>query len=378
MKYFQIQARLVAPLFVQENRQSNAARGLSYLPGATLRGALAAHYLRQGNTPEDAAFREIFLEAPVCFPDLFPSNSRHQIPRPIPMTTNSCKRAKGFLKEKGEGHGVGDMLAAMVAADMEGRLQAQALLCNTCKHDMKPLHGFWNGDIESPEACEPSIVYQRHTGIDRVTGTAASRIFYVTQGISDSRDKHPQYLSGGMYLNENQFDILSGWLTEAIFAGGDRTRGMGEIELSFKESAPPEFDLEGWDTAFREKVAGLTPKEPPSGWYFSIGLDGHAILVDRFLRPSLEIVPDFPDILPVARIVRRHSVRGWQSSRQLPKSEDTAIAMGGVYLFRYAGEDPQGLAAYLKELAIEGIGLRRAEGFGRISVCCPIHIKEVL
>lgn len=381
MKYYRIRAKLASPLFVQENRQSNAARGLPYLPGSTLRGAIAAHHLRKGGKADDAAFRELFLDHPACFPNLLPSNLSDQVSLPLPMTACSCKRSPGFISP--DDHGVGDALAAIVAARLEERPLADPFLCKTCQEDMKPFRGFWNGNTVAPEKFEPMMLYQRHTGIDRHTGTAASSIFYITQGIAESRKgsestDHPQFLSGGTFLHENQIEILSGWLTGTIFAGADRTRGMGEMALTLKESVAPNFDLEDWDKGFRKKLASLTSKELPFGLYFSLGLDSHAILIDQFLRPSSEIMLDHPDIIRETQVIRQHSVRGWQSCHRLPKPEDTALSMGSVCLFRYTGKDLAGLAAYLKRLTIEGIGLRRAEGFGRITVCDPIHVKEVL
>lgn len=381
MTYYRLTARLLSPLMVQENRQTNAPRGLDYLPGSSLRGALAAHHLRSGGDPEDAAFRQIFLENPVRFPDLLPSNSPEQIPVPLPMTACSCKRSPGFIREKG--HGVADSLASLVAGEVEARPLSKILVCKNCQQDLKPLLGFWNGDVPCPEKSEPIPVYQRHTGIDRYTGTVASTIFYITQGLSESRkgpdhQYQPQFLCGGTFLNGNQFEVLSSMLMETIFAGADRTRGMGEMEITLEESTPPDFDLKDWDRDFRKKLTGLTGKEIPPGFFFSFGLTGHAILVDRFLRPSLEIPVDFPGIESVLRIIRQHTVRGWQSRWGLPKSDDTAAGMGSVYLFRYQGEDREGLESLLKQLTINGIGLRRAEGFGRIRLCDPLHVQEVI
>lgn len=42
MKHFRLTARLLAPLAIQQDRQSNTSASLDYLPGSSLRGALAA------------------------------------------------------------------------------------------------------------------------------------------------------------------------------------------------------------------------------------------------------------------------------------------------------------------------------------------------
>ncbi|MFH1114076.1 MAG: hypothetical protein V1792_09170 [Pseudomonadota bacterium] len=380
MKFYRIQAELLGSLLVQENRRSNASRGLRYLPGGSFRGAVAGKFLREGGTPEAAVFRDVFLDNPVCFPDLLPLTTPGRISQPLPATAYSCKRSPGFVREGG--HGVSDVLAALLAVDIERRPLTKAFVCKTCQEDMKPFEGFWNGDTEFPETFEPVMAYRRHTGIDRHTGTVASSVFYITEGIAESlKDQElqyqPQYLSGGAYLRDSQFETLSEWLQEPIFAGADKTRGMGEMAVTLEECNAPDFDLEAWDNGFRKKTARLTGKEISSGLHFSVGLTGHAISVDLFLRPLPDVELDFPGITPITRVVQGHLVRGWQSSRQLPKSEDVAVRAGGVCLYRYTGDDAEGLGSYLRQTAAEGIGLRRSEGFGRIRICDPIHVQEV-
>jgi hypothetical protein len=47
-----------------------------------------------------------------------------------------------------------------------------------------------------------------------------------------------------------------------------------------------------------------------------------------------------------------------------------------VFLFRYQGQDVSGLSAYLTQVAKDGLGLRRQEGLGAVSICDPVHHKE--
>jgi CRISPR-associated protein Csx10 len=381
MNYYRLKAELMSSLMIQENRQSNAPRGLPYLPGSSLRGAVAGHYLRTGGSSQDKEFQELFLSDPVAFPNLLPVRDPACIPRPSPATACSCKRSPGFHSQ--EGHGVGDSLAAMVAAEMEGRPLIEALICKTCGEDLKPFVGVWNSNEKAPNTMDPVLVYHRHTGIDRCTGTVASSIFYITQGISEyTKDTeggfHPQHLSGGLFLSPKQAEILANMIDEPVFAGADRTRGMGEILLSLEPAEPPGFDLTGWDEEFRKKVDRFTQRGLPEGIFFTIGLEAHTILVDRFLRPSCEIDVGFVDVKLYKRVVQHRLVRGWQSSWQLPKPEDMAVASGGVYLFLYEGENPEGLKSRLYQLVQEGIGLRRPEGFGSVNVCDSLHLQEVI
>lgn len=381
MTCYQFSARLLSPLMVQKNRQSNTSAGLPYLPGTTFRGALAGACLRYGINPDGAGFQDVFLENPVFFPDLLPAQGPGQSAFPLPATACSCKRFPGF-KLLNEAHGAGDTLASMAAARQLGHPLKKANICH-CQQDMKPFTGFWNGNPDEPNKTDSTLVYQRHTGIDRHTGTVAPSIFYVTQGIAECRKGkdgkyYDQYLTGATYLSESQYEFILKQLEQSLFAGADRTRGMGELKITLKQIEEETLNISVWSKKFRAKVEKLSGKPLQEGLYFSVGFNSHIILVDQFLRPEAQVILDFPDIEPVLRVVNHHQVRGWQSSWQLPKPEDPALAMGGVCLFRYTGKDTDGLSAFLSRIMKDGIGLRRAEGFGRLRICDSLHIQEVI
>ena len=110
MHYYRITAELQSPLVVQQNRQSNSSRNLPYLPGSSLRGALAAQYLCEGGSPDKEDFHQLFVHDPVPFPNLLPAGDPTVIPKAIALTAASCKRVTGFKAE--EKHGVFDLLAS--------------------------------------------------------------------------------------------------------------------------------------------------------------------------------------------------------------------------------------------------------------------------
>ena len=101
------------------------------------------------------------------------------------------------------------------------------------------------------------------------------------------------------------------------------------------------------------------------------GREFNPILVDNFLRPSAQISLPFPGVEPVLRIAKAQTIRGWQSAWGLPKPDDEGLAMGSVYLFRFSGtgvDNPDDLKNFLAGVSTGGIGLRREEGFGQVSV----------
>jgi CRISPR-associated protein Csx10 len=384
VKYYRIIGILRAPLMIQRDRQSNASMGMNYLPGSALRGALAAIFFRLGGGPEDKDFRYLFLEHPPCFPNLFPADDPDTISQTLPQTAMSCKRVPGFRGDGG--HGVQDHLASMTFTRLSQQTVSKDFsVCQGCGNDLKPFSGVWNGDIGSPRKCDSTMIYQRHTGIDRATGTVAPTIFFTTQAIADFHGDpatgtvQPQYLSGGLFLDDEHVSILRPLFErQPLFVGAERTRGFGELDLSIKEAPSPVFNLVLWDKAFKEKFKNITGKELAPGIYFSLKFESHTIIVDPFLRPVSEITFSFPGIELLLKVSKAQTIRGWQSSWGLPKPDDIGVSAGSVFLLRYRGGDQGGLVTFLNGLVTQGIGLRREEGFGRVSVCDSLHIVEVI
>ena len=386
MKRYQITAKLLSPLAIRQNRQSNISSSMPYLPGNSLRGAIAARYIRTGGSPEDKVFQSLFIKHPVSFPNLLPVDTETGTSKTLPLTSVSCKRVPGF-RQDGQ-HGVSDSLVYKFA--QRNRIKAgDGMLCSVekCGNDRKAYNGFWNGDVDSPKEIQTSLLFQRHTGIDRTTGTVAHEHFFITQAVADFRKKADtgkyvqQFLSGSAYMDDEQFQMLNPLVDGPVFAGAFRTRGRGEIELSIEEkSATPFPDIVAWDSKFKRKIREIVQDEIPAalsdGLYFSLTLESDAILVDQFLRPSADITFPFDDIQFVLKITKSQVIRGWQSAWGLAKPDDIGLLMGSVFLFRYIGSDVGGLEEVLDSVATKGIGLRQEEGFGRISVCDPLHIQE--
>lgn len=398
MKLYRIKAKLLAPLALRKNRQSGGApQSLDYLPGGSLRGAVAAKYLRMGGDPQDSAFRTLFLDHPVAFPNLLPSDETGDaLPRVLPLTSVSCKRHPGFKSIPKERHGVRDALASKLVVKNFPALKSE-LLCpfEKCGNTMKAFAGFWNGKLDRPRRFQPSMLFQRHTGIDRVTGTIAVQIFFISQAMDDWRknhatgDYHQQHLSGELFLEPKQWDALKAIVPGHLFVGAERTRGMGEIEISIDEASPAAgFNLRDWNSAFKDRIhdrlnhAQIDASQSDqwlNGLFFSIKLESDALLTDRFLRPTSELPLSQPNVNQVMKVTQARTARGWNNAWGLSKPDDLAVAMGSVYLYQYTGDDVDSLINDLQKLQLRGVGLRREEGFGRVAICDPLHLtKEVI
>ncbi len=386
MTPYVLSARLLAPLLIQTNRQSHAPESLGYVPGSTLRGALAGMYLRCLGQADDEAFRLLFGPEGPNFPDLLPSTGPDVLSECLPLTTLSCKRFPGFLKksDQGQKHGVRDRLVLLAANrfGMDGSDQTHESFrkCPHCKHDLKLFTGIWNNQPDNPVVIELVRLLQRHTGIDRSTGTVASKVFYAPQVIREvDSSGNPLYLTGRIWLNRAQFQVLQEMIEqETVFVGGDRARGRGEVALELIERPEMPVDVQAWSNAWTERYRGVVNSPPPSGIYFSIRLASPAVLVDRFLRPTWDLDLPIPGVKLVGKSVQWTVVRGWQAAWGLPKPNDAALDRGSVFLYQYIGNDPEALNLALDRLLKTGVGLRRQEGFGDIRVCEPLHVREEL
>lgn len=378
-------AKALSPIIINAERQSSNNNSLAYIPGSTLRGALAALYLRSGGTAEDSQFKALFIDNAPAIPNLLPAGSNTNQPCLLPFTAVSCKRNPGFLSE-GK-HGVADTLSALARSRKGGEQEGQrfcSFTADSCDEELRSFNGFWNGDYAAPQRCEPSMSYNRFTGIDRLTRTVAQEILFSSRSIDDLYQQDPidtaakyqrQCFCGVTRMDAATLATLRQLAEGTLFIGADKTRGYGEIKLSIEEFDSGQPDYDQWNRDFREKLQ--LPDTP--GYYFSVGLSSHAILIDRFLRPSLDLGLDMDQLELVMKMAKKVTIRGWQSAWGLSKPDETGVMMGSVYLFKYSGEDSDMVKNRLNQLAQEGVGLRREEGFGMVKIDDQLHtLTEVI
>ncbi|MFF0520681.1 RAMP superfamily CRISPR-associated protein [Actinomadura nitritigenes] len=117
------------------------------------------------------------------------------------------------------------------------------------------------------------------------------------------------------------------------------------------------------------------PSRRPDG-ALVVRFTGPAVIVDDAGRPTLDPVDEIARVLGLDRSsvedrgawIRPDRVGGWHLASGLPKPAEIAIAQGSVVALHLQDEpDP----ARLRRLAVEGLGLRRTEGFGTVEVNPP-------
>lgn len=403
MKKVQITAELLAPVAIKRDRQSERSESVRSVAGTLVRGALAALYLQQ-HGEVDETFRTLFLDETACrFGPLDPG------PAHFPLTAASCKRA-------GITHALVDQLwyriaqhhrAGSVPEDTEWRQ------CGACEADLKEHAGFWTEEknqLREKQSARHHVA--AHVGIDRHTNTAAESIFYTLEALLPSDRKED--LHGWITADTDTLEELKKLLDAAdyrISVGHHRTRGYGAMRLELSEpidSEDSEARTAGWKqwncdlihflSSPPFSVTGLNPEEQ---FYFSLSFPTGAVLVDRFLRYTIDpadmirFVPVMPPVetaFPmenrqtqplasggtvrwVTAITKHERLRGWNAAHGLPRQDEWMVARGSVYVYCFKGttDEREALIEQLVDLSNKGIGLRRNEGFGTVFVSDDFH-----
>ncbi|MBI2566884.1 MAG: hypothetical protein HYV63_07635 [Candidatus Schekmanbacteria bacterium] len=395
-----LEAELLAPLVLKGNRQSQRSDCLDCIPGTTLRGALAGAYLRFGGTPAEAAFRRLFLDAQQA--RWATLRTGLHVP---PLTAASCKRSPGFSGQ--DEHGVVDLLVAVLRApEGEGREECPR---PGCGQPLKPFGKAYDRTSTGPKSTSAPKATAMHVGIDRDTGAARHSIFFSEEAIADfsseeaiagdagdagapSRQPTPTriVLRGVVELGDAaraDFDALLGDLGGIVRIGRSRSRGRGKVCLKLRETlaAPSAADYEA--TARDLAAAARRSGER----VLTLGFPNGAILVDEVLRfandpavsipwlPALDRWDSPPDrIRPLYARTRLQLVRGWNVAHQLPRQDDMGILSGSVFAYTVPAAQWPGIAAELVALAEHGVGLRREEGFGTVSICDRFHLDAAI
>jgi CRISPR-associated protein Csx10 len=299
---------------------------LPYVPGSTVRGALAAAWIRQNGTPVAAnklrdEFVELF-EGDICY---------------------------GPLLQDGT--------------------SVTPLTATWCKYPSTPACGQWSADA----AVDGDIIVCPHCGKGTENGkgeVAGARTRRVMRTRLDSSGR----AADGNLFARHELEpgltyrgVLSGqhpWLAEPqeIWLGGrTTTSGLASIRIDDEPPASP------------DPVPAGSPR--PDGAVI-IKLTSPAVIVDDAGRPTLDPASEILRVLGMKTAALHASrcwtrpvrVGGWHAASGLPKPVELAMSMGSVIVLHFR-EDPT--QDQLQHLACHGIGLRRVEGFGTAGINPP-------
>ena len=413
-----------SPLAIRSDHATGGSKTATTVNGSTLLGSLAAaHRMLYADTKNDD-FVRLFLEGNISYPNLYPASfntqealgdemqTSHSPVYPVPKTAQSCKRFTGFLKESSdERHGVRDSLLDWAVFKLSDEKNIDALKTHTdcgyhklngkvCGEVMDHFSGFYRRSayVDPPYhriAAQVGTRLLTRTGINRDRHIVEEGILYNREVIDEEA-----YFWGMVNVPDRLLATFKGFVEEAgnaglIRIGTGRTRGLGQVQLTIHGAEDDEitFDsfkqrLIAFDAQLRERM-GYKPAVEDDRFYFVLTLHSPVILRDDLLRYqgtiSREVLETHAKLSAktlwqIHQVASVERVTGWNELWGTPRTQECAIATGSVFLFvsteKASEERPDELLEKLFDLEEQGIGERRAEGFGRICFSDPFHLEE--
>ncbi len=414
MKRYIITLETQSPLAIRADHAQGGSETTQYISGTTLLGSLASVH-RFMHPDQAVEFADLFLSGKVQHPNLYPASFKDsgmqdaETPvHPAPKTAQSCKRFTGFKHDVVDDdeysrHGVRDTLIDWLLFNDE-RLEVMEYYKNcrddNCHSSMDQFSGYYRRDEFNPQNIMSAKIetrLQTHTGINRQTGTVQQSILYNREVLEEGMQfwgvvtvaGEPDTLAGTFqkFVNEVGREGL-------VRIGTGRTRGMGKVSLGIATLKDEQNTFDNFKKrleAFNETTRSQADKfhiPRPDAWYFAVTLHAPAIIRDDQLRYEGTITEKtlarlahapadtFDGFTQVYQAASTRPITGWNELWGTPKTNDYAIDTGSVFLFASPGEPNDALYNVLYALEEQGIGQRRAEGFGRILISDPFH-REV-
>jgi len=417
MKPYVLTFKALSPLLLRERQTTQTSRSYDYISGSTLLGGLAHSYLRKHGLSSDTIdmqFQLFFLHEQVRFGNLYPANFASFRPapdpvKPLPKTARSCKRWEGFAYQVHETdtedrHGVVDHLILWALFKESNNLNIfdENRYCQACRtlgrtERLDSFSGYYQR--YAPGEYERSTLNRRlitGTGINRLTGTVSDEILFNYDVIAElTSDQQPQKFQGLVYLDDVVEQVILDFLTADsldLRVGKAKTRGLGRLQLLSWEpvNTVPYTQFKKRLTDFDDymkEVVETFKVQLEAAFYFSITCCSDLILRTRDLRYHICLeaatlarqlgLEDFGRLKLVYHHASTEKTGGWNALWRLPKQVDLAISKGSVFLFSYTGDSQDNLIDKLYTLEQQGIGSRKSEGFGWVSVSDKFHQEGI-
>lgn len=395
------------PLCFRNSRSDASVDTLNYISGTALLGGLAAAHCRLNRSKTE--FAQFFTSGKIRFNNLYPANfmsdflKGDSLPvRPLPATARSCKYFSGFIfnadREDEERHGVSDYLIPWALFALNPRKSLSILKkgenCYACDKPVTSFPGFYrhvsNTNHNSIGISKVSTRVITRTGISRQRGAVSEEILYNREVLVEN-----QTFWGTLYCeNKTLWDDFELFIKEAsddelIYLGNNRSRGLGQVNLKSDPVVMPEETpnqlkqrVINFSGKLKETARSIDGLAVPDSLYIPITLKSALILRDSYLRYKTTIDESYfqnewglSGMVPVYQSLSTRRIMGWNAMLGLPKADDIAIEKGSVFLFSYNGDAKDPFWQTLTDIQKNGIGERRQEGFGEITIAEPFHTE---
>jgi CRISPR-associated protein Csx10 len=419
MKQINLTITAEAPLAIGQRKPGGSvSEAMDYIPGAAIRGAVAAKVLEQAGSEPGVStessgddFHRLFLtDQAVVFQNAYPAiakvgNDHYEESlevRLLPVTALSSKTDSGFKPDKG---GVFDSLIDGFCAREQGLFyEPNGLTGDSASADLsvrvEPFSGFYSKKGNTYRSHTVSKRLLTRVGINRRRATAQEEMLYSLEVLDEVQGKkHPQpmvYQSSIFVRDDDLADQMHQFITHysnQFRLGGAASRGLGKVEIKASIDALQlhTHEIKQRIEHFNQKImerwhlwsafGADTPLAKQI--FFTVNLQSDAILNERWQRTmvvSEEMLRHFAGIsnaadptLTLQIAYSSYDYRsGWNAAWGLQKDLELVTKMSGVYLF--GTQNPDLWYDKLAELTLWGVGDRTSEGFGQIQICDEFHL----
>ncbi|NOX37252.1 MAG: hypothetical protein GXO78_06930, partial [Calditrichaeota bacterium] len=298
---------LKEPILIRDKKGvGNVLQSKGYIPGTTLRGALAFAYLSMnGKSANDENFREFFLANKIRYGHAYPAKTgKNYRSLPIPATARSCKYNPGFIVnpfiQKDDPHGVMDILFPWVFYLLNEKnnidfphqyrkcLPDRWNLNIHCEAPLEPFEGFYliNG-TNNYERIEIKKRLVQRTAINEWTQTAWANKLYSIEFIERGQEFISEMLIDDSLLKDFEQFIND---KSEIFIGGKKNIASGRVNIELKDPTPfpnreeLEQRFRNMDKAFTDFCQKYGTNSGNKFTFFTITLQSDTIIQDKWFR----------------------------------------------------------------------------------------------
>jgi CRISPR-associated Csx10 family RAMP protein len=353
--------------------QGNHQGTRSYIPGATVRGAIAWALLRDGVDAMSPEFQHLFVDHPASFGDALPVSEPEAEPILHPAT---ARQRRGGRKE------IVDSLVVELARE---RINAQLAVAGLyLRAD--------DGDVRfDPAPTRPSHDLVRRTrtrvSIDRATGTAADgRLFSIEQIEPWQADGEPAVFTSWVEsLDASGAALLQRAAGLPMLIGAGRSHGMGKAWMEVRFHSGEAGDWKSRITGLMRRIdqetarlaarAGLPKSAAVRSELLVLVAQSDFVPTRSAARhplaePELAVFGALP-AEPVRCFLSPAATGGYdQRAQGNLKDLVPAVGAGSVFVYEIAAGFPAWLQPALDRLR-QGVGSRVESGCGRFTLFDP-------
>ena len=344
----------------------NESVSLNYMPGSVLRGAVIGRYM-SGKRPKeldaaDKSVRDLFFNGSTRYLNAYPLGYAGKRSLPAPLSWHQDKTAVSHEEDDSPAP-VYDFAINNILGDIEQPIRVK-----------KP---FYTRGEDYVRFVRPDYQLSVHTARNRRYG----RAMRLSPGFIGPEDEaygavyrytalvaRQSFKAAIICDNDRDAETLLPLLEGEVFLGGSRTAGYGRAEICVEND---EQTFENWREAWVElkyEVSGnliitfLSDSLLRNRWgQYTASIEA----LTEIFQDKLKIRLDQPE----RSFIRTRVVGGFNRKWGLPLPQALAVRMGSVLVYHL--DDGSSLdKSLLASLEAQGIGERRAEGFGRLAFNC--------